>query len=38
MYERIIIAGSGGQGVLTLGKVLARAAMLRDLYCTYFPS
>jgi 2-oxoglutarate ferredoxin oxidoreductase subunit gamma len=38
MYERIIFAGSGGQGVLTLGKVLARTAMLRDLHCTYFPS
>ena len=38
MYERIIFAGSGGQGVMTLGKVVARAAMLTDLNCTYLPS
>jgi 2-oxoglutarate ferredoxin oxidoreductase subunit gamma len=38
MYERILLAGSGGQGVMTLGKVLARAAMLSDLHCTYLPS
>ena len=38
MHEGIIFAGSGGQGVLTLGKVLARAAMKSDLQCTYFPS
>jgi len=38
MHERIIFAGSGGQGVMTLGKVLARAAMVRDLHCTYLPS
>ena len=38
MYESIILSGSGGQGVMTLGKVLTRAAMLRDLHCTYLPS
>lgn len=38
MIERIIFAGSGGQGVMTIGKALARAAMLTDLNCTYFPS
>ena len=38
MHERIIFAGSGGQGVMTLGKVLARAAMIQDLHCTYLPS
>jgi len=38
MYERIIFAGSGGQGVMTLGKVVARSAMLTDLNCTYLPS
>ena len=38
MYERLILAGSGGQGIMTISKVLARAAMLSDLNCTYFPS
>ena len=38
MRERIILAGSGGQGVMTVGKALARAAMLEDLSCTYLPS
>lgn len=38
MHERIILAGSGGQGVMTIGKAIARAAMLSNLHCTYFPS
>ncbi|MBN2653800.1 MAG: 2-oxoacid:acceptor oxidoreductase family protein [Nitrospirae bacterium] len=38
MTKRIIIAGSGGQGVLFLGKLLAYTAMLEDREVTWFPS
>jgi 2-oxoglutarate ferredoxin oxidoreductase subunit gamma len=38
MIERIIIAGSGGQGVMLLGKVLAQAAMLEGKEVTWFPA
>jgi 2-oxoglutarate ferredoxin oxidoreductase subunit gamma len=38
MIERIIIAGSGGQGVMLLGKVLAEAAMLEGKQVTWFPA
>ncbi len=38
MTEQIIIAGSGGQGVMLLGKVLAQAAMLEGRQVTWFPA
>lgn len=38
MTEKIIIAGSGGQGVMLLGKVLATSAMEEGKYVTWFPS
>jgi len=38
MTERIIIAGSGGQGILLLGKVLAEAAMREGNFVTWMPS
>jgi len=38
MIERIIIAGSGGQGVMLLGKVLAETAMRQGRQVTYFPA
>jgi 2-oxoglutarate ferredoxin oxidoreductase subunit gamma len=38
MEKRIIIAGSGGQGVLFFGKLLACAAMLEGREVTWFPS
>ena len=38
MIERIIIAGSGGQGVMLLGKVLAQTAMLEGRQVTWFPA
>jgi 2-oxoglutarate ferredoxin oxidoreductase subunit gamma len=38
MIERIIIAGSGGQGVMLLGKVLAQTAMLEDYRVSWFPA
>ena len=34
----IIIAGSGGQGILFLGKIIAHAAMKEDREVTWFPS
>jgi len=38
MIERIVIAGSGGQGVMLLGKVLAQTAMLEGKEVTWFPA
>jgi 2-oxoglutarate ferredoxin oxidoreductase subunit gamma len=38
MTERIIIAGSGGQGIMLLGKILAQAAMREAKYVTWLPS
>lgn len=35
---RILVAGSGGQGVLFLGKLLCHSAMLSELNTTWFPS
>lgn len=38
MLERILIAGSGGQGIVLLGKLLARLAMDTVPHVTFFPS
>jgi len=38
MTEKIIIAGSGGQGIMLLGKVLAEAAMQENKFVTWLPS
>ncbi len=38
MLVKIMFAGSGGQGVLTVGNVLGNAAMLEDFHVTYLPS
>lgn len=38
MEKRIIIAGSGGQGILFLGKLMAYSAMLEGKEVTWFPS
>ncbi|MCK9571820.1 MAG: 2-oxoacid:acceptor oxidoreductase family protein [Candidatus Omnitrophica bacterium] len=38
MIERIIIAGSGGQGVMLLGKVIAEAAMRKGCFVTWLPA
>jgi 2-oxoglutarate ferredoxin oxidoreductase subunit gamma len=35
--ERVIIAGFGGQGVMTMGKLFASAAMREGREVTYFP-
>ena len=38
MTEKIIIAGSGGQGIMLLGKILATAAMQENKHVTWLPS
>lgn len=38
MKEEIVIAGFGGQGVLSMGKILAYAALMNDLEVTWMPS
>ncbi|MDP2940807.1 MAG: 2-oxoacid:acceptor oxidoreductase family protein [Candidatus Omnitrophota bacterium] len=38
MLEKIIIAGSGGQGIMLLGKVLAEAAMKENKFVTWLPA
>jgi len=38
MTEKIIVAGSGGQGVMLLGKIMAQAAMSSGLRTTWLPA
>jgi len=38
MEMKIIIAGSGGQGILFLGKLICQAAMIEGKNVTWFPS
>ncbi len=38
MYQDVMIAGFGGQGVLLAGKILAHAGMLEGRRVTWFPS
>ncbi len=38
MYQDVMIAGFGGQGVLVAGKLLAHAGMLEGKHVTWFPS
>lgn len=38
MIERIIIAGSGGQGIMLCGKILAQAAMVEGKFVTWLPA
>lgn len=38
MKEQIIIAGFGGQGVLSMGKILSYAALMNDMETTWMPS
>jgi 2-oxoglutarate ferredoxin oxidoreductase subunit gamma len=38
MLERVLIAGSGGQGILLIGRILARAGMDSVPHVTYFPA
>lgn len=38
IYEEVIIAGFGGQGIILAGKLLAKTAMLSGMETTYMPS
>jgi len=38
MQQEIIISGSGGQGIMLMGKLLAYGAIYEDLEVTFFPS
>jgi len=38
MIKRIIIAGSGGQGIMLLGKILSEAIMREDKQVTWLPA
>lgn len=38
MTNRVLIAGSGGQGIMLIGKILARAALDSRQYITFFPA
>lgn len=38
MTEELIIAGFGGQGVLSMGKILAYSGIMEDKEVTWFPS
>lgn len=38
MLVKILFAGSGGQGVLTMGNILGNAAMFEDFHVTYLPA
>ncbi len=38
MTEEIIIAGFGGQGVLSMGKILAYSALMQDMEVSWYPS
>jgi 2-oxoglutarate ferredoxin oxidoreductase subunit gamma len=38
MTEEIIIAGFGGQGVLSMGKILAYSGIMQDMEVTWMPS
>lgn len=38
MKEEIIIAGFGGQGVLSMGKILAYSGVMQDMEVTWMPS
>lgn len=38
MHEEIIMAGTGGQGIMVMGQLLAHAAMLEGLEVVWFPS
>lgn len=38
MTEKIIVAGSGGQGIMLLGKIAAQAAMSSGLHTTWLPA
>ena len=38
MHEEVIMAGTGGQGIMIMGQLLAHAAMLEGRHVVWFPS
>lgn len=38
MHEEVVMAGTGGQGIMIMGQLLAHAAMLEDRHVVWFPS
>ena len=38
MTEEILIAGFGGQGVLSMGKIMAYSGLMQDMEVTWMPS
>ena len=38
MNEEIIIAGFGGQGILSMGKILAYSSLVQDMEVSWMPS
>jgi 2-oxoglutarate ferredoxin oxidoreductase subunit gamma len=38
MTEEILIAGFGGQGILSMGKIMAYSAMMQDMEVSWMPS
>jgi len=38
MHEEVIMAGTGGQGIMIMGQLLAHAAMTEDYEVVWFPS
>ena len=38
MHEEVIMAGTGGQGIMIMGQLLTHAAMLEDRHVVWFPS
>lgn len=38
MHEEVVMAGTGGQGIMIMGQLLANAAMLENRHVVWFPS
>jgi len=38
MTEEIIIAGFGGQGILSMGKIIAYSGVMQDMEVSWMPS
>jgi 2-oxoglutarate ferredoxin oxidoreductase subunit gamma len=38
MHEEVVMAGTGGQGIMIMGQLLAHAAMLEGRHVVWFPS
>lgn len=38
MHEEVVMAGTGGQGIMIMGQLLAHAAMLEGSHVVWFPS